>query len=185
MFRHEALLYDGPDGFLASTVPFLREGIEAGDPMLVAVGTPKIAALRAALGPDADRVRFEDMTVLGHNPARIIPAWHEFSRVSTPPPTPVRGIGEPIWAGRGATELVECQLHEALLNVAFADRADFRLLCPYDTSALDVSVAPATRWSTERRAATTGTPSGCWRRSTRRWSHRRPRRGCSGSSSTR
>ena len=34
-------------------------------------------------------------------------------------------------------ELVECQRHESLLNLAFADTAGFRLLCPYDTSALD------------------------------------------------
>ena len=70
------------------------------------------------------------MADVGHNPARIIPAWREFADAN---PGPVRGIGEPIWAGRSETELVECQLHEALLNIAFADRSDFRLLCPYDT----------------------------------------------------
>ena len=77
------------------------------------------------------------MAVLGHNPARIIPAWREFADAH---PGPIRGIGEPIWSGRDATALVECQLHEALLNVAFADRADFRLLCPYDTDALNGNV---------------------------------------------
>ena len=140
MFSHEALLYDGLDGFLAGTVPFLREGLDAGEPMLVAVGAPKIAALHAALGAEADRIAFEDMAVLGHNPARIIPAWDDFASVNLTPSTPMRGIGEPIWAERSATELVECQLHEALLNVAFADARGFRLLCPYDTSALDGSV---------------------------------------------
>ena len=28
MFSHEALLYEGPDGFLAGTLPFIREGLE-------------------------------------------------------------------------------------------------------------------------------------------------------------
>ena len=73
------------------------------------------------------------MAEVGHNPARIIPAWREFADAH---PGPIRGIGEPIWAGRSGTELVECQIHEALLNFAFADRPDFRLLCPYDTSSL-------------------------------------------------
>ena len=50
---------------------------------------------------------------------------------------PLRGIGEPIWSERSADELVECQRHESLLNVAFAGSADFTLLCPYDTAALE------------------------------------------------
>ena len=45
----------------------------------------------------------------------------------------MRGIGEPIWAERSASELSECQLHESLINLAFADADDFRLICPYDT----------------------------------------------------
>ena len=36
-----------------------------------------------------------------------------------------------------ADELVECQRHEALLNLAFAGAEDFWLLCPYDVDALD------------------------------------------------
>jgi anti-sigma regulatory factor (Ser/Thr protein kinase) len=137
MFSHEALLYEGPDGLLAGTLPFIREGLERNEPILVAVGAQKIARLREALGVDAERVEFADMAVLGHNPARIIPAWHEFlARHSRP----VRGIGEPIWAGRSGPELIECQLHEALLNVAFADTQGFTLLCPYDVTALDESV---------------------------------------------
>ena len=52
----------------------------------------------------------------------------------------MRGIGEPIGPDRGPAELVECQRHEALLNIAFADAPAFRLMCPYDTDALDDSV---------------------------------------------
>ena len=32
----------------------------------------------------------------------------------------MRGIGEPIWADRRPDELDECQLHESLINLAFA-----------------------------------------------------------------
>jgi anti-sigma regulatory factor (Ser/Thr protein kinase) len=139
-FSHEALLYEGTDGFLAGTLPFVREGLERGEPILVAVGAQKLARLREALGADAGRVRFEDMAVLGHNPARIIPAWHDFLARQHRPGGGIRGIGEPIWAGRSATELVECQLHESLLNVAFAGVRGFRLLCPYDVTALDAGI---------------------------------------------
>jgi anti-sigma regulatory factor (Ser/Thr protein kinase) len=35
---------------------------------------------------------------------------------------------------------VECQRHEGLLNIAFADSFDFTLICPYDTTLLDDDV---------------------------------------------
>jgi anti-sigma regulatory factor (Ser/Thr protein kinase) len=139
-FQHEALLYEGRDGFLAGTVPFIREGLDRGEPMLVAVGAEKISLLREALGEPADEVQFADMAELGRNPGRIIPAWRDFLATHAREGRPVRGIGEPIWAGRSTAELVECQLHEALLNVAFADVEGFRLLCPYDVEALDPAV---------------------------------------------
>lgn len=144
MFRHEALLYDGADDFLAGALSFIRDGLAAGEPVLVAVDAEKMQALRDALGLDAERVGFEDMAVVGHNPARIIPAWREFADAH---PGPIRGIGEPIWPGRSGTELVECQIHESLLNLAFADRPDFQLLCPYDTSALADGVIHEARCS--------------------------------------
>ena len=52
----------------------------------------------------------------------------------------MRGIGEPIWPARTAAELVECQRHEALLNVAFAESARLWLMCPYDVDALAPTV---------------------------------------------
>jgi anti-sigma regulatory factor (Ser/Thr protein kinase) len=144
MFSHEALLYDGPDELLAGTLPFIREGLQREEAILIALGAPKVARLREALGADAERVEFTDMAVLGHNPARIIPAWHHFLARHD---RPVRGIGEPIWPGRSGPELVECQLHEALLNVAFADIQGFGLLCPYDVAGLDESVVHEARCS--------------------------------------
>jgi anti-sigma regulatory factor (Ser/Thr protein kinase) len=139
-FRHEALLYAGEDGFLEGTLPFLRAGLEAGEPMLVAVSRRRIGLLRSELRTDADAVAFLDMAQVGANPARIIPAWQEFVGSRSAPDVPMRGIGEPIWAGRSAVELVECQRHESLLNLAFAGASAFRLLCPYDTTALAPAV---------------------------------------------
>ncbi|MEY2420181.1 MAG: hypothetical protein QOI95_248 [Acidimicrobiaceae bacterium] len=139
-FQHEALFYAGLDDFLAGTVPFLRDGLEADEPMLVAVPQPRLRALRAELHGDADRVAFLDMGSIGRNPAHIIPAWSEFLRRNGGGASPVRGIGEPIWAGRSEDELVECQRHETLLNVAFADSGAWRLLCPYDTVGLSSDV---------------------------------------------
>lgn len=139
-FRHKALMYAGDDGFLHGTLPFLREGVALGQPALVVVAPRKIAALREALGEDARHVHFEDMGTIGVNPARIIPAWKDFFEREGAGGRALRGIGEPIWPERSAAELVECHRHESLLNLAFADAEDFRLLCPYDTTALPAEV---------------------------------------------
>lgn len=139
-FQHEALFYAGMDDFLAGTVPFLREGLEADEAMLVAVPGPRLRSLQGELNGDGGRVTFLDMTRIGRNPAHIIPAWAEFLKGNGDGAVPVRGIGEPIWAGRSADELVECQRHETLLNVAFANSGAWRLLCPYDTVGLPSDV---------------------------------------------
>jgi len=146
-FRHEALLYAGQREFLAGTVAFIEEGLVAGEPVLVVVDAPKIAALRDTLGGEADRVQFADMADVGRNPARIIPRWRLFVDQHLRADRPVRGIGEPIWAGRRTDELIECQAHETLLNVAFADSAGWTLLCPYDVEALKPAVVREARRS--------------------------------------
>jgi len=137
-FAHEALFYAGDEGFVAGLVPFLQEGIEADEPILVVVAARKIGLLQEALNGDRDRVVFADMAQVGANPARIIPAWEEF--VARNAGRPARGVGEPISTERGPDELVECQRHEQLLNLAFAGSPAWRLLCPYDTDALPPAV---------------------------------------------
>jgi anti-sigma regulatory factor (Ser/Thr protein kinase) len=145
-YRHEAFLWSGLDELLARTVPFVADAVRQEEPVMVAVIDEHWQPMRAALGPVADRVVHVDMARLGHNPARIIPAWREFvDRHATG--RPLRGIGEPIWAGRRDVELVECQIHEAMLNVALPPRTPLWLMCPYDARALPDDVLAEARRS--------------------------------------
>jgi anti-sigma regulatory factor (Ser/Thr protein kinase) len=139
-FRHEALFYATDDEFLDGTTAFIRDALAADEPILVVVGRAKIERLRRELDGDAERVQFADIAEVGANPARIIPAWRQFVSVHSAEGRGLWGIGEPIWAGRTPAELVECQRHESLLNLAFAGTEGFRLLCPYDTEALGTEV---------------------------------------------
>jgi anti-sigma regulatory factor (Ser/Thr protein kinase) len=148
-FRHEALLYAGEEEFLAGTVPFIRDGVRLDEPVLVVESAPKIALLRATLGEDADAVFFADMAAVGANPARIIPAWQDFVSHRGAGEKRVRGVGEPIWPDRSRAELIECQRHESLLNVAFAGGRPWSLLCPYDTTLLGPEVIDEARRSHE------------------------------------
>jgi anti-sigma regulatory factor (Ser/Thr protein kinase) len=137
-FTHEAFLYRDERSFVRGTASFVRAGLDAGEPVLVALAAPKIRRLREALGDDADAVGFTDMAVIGRNPGAILDAWYRFAdgRLAG---RRARGIGEPVSPSRRPAELVECQRHEQLLNLAFAGTA-WHLMCPYDTAALPAPV---------------------------------------------
>lgn len=134
-FRHDALFYAGDSEFVDLCSLFIKDGLNAREPVLVAVVSRKIDMLKEALGSDADEVLFVDMARVGRNPARIIPVWHEFIAGRPGSAARVRGIGEPIWAGRTGDEIVEAQRHESLINLAFEDASGW-ILCPYDTDSL-------------------------------------------------
>ncbi|MFI8067828.1 anti-sigma factor RsbA family regulatory protein [Streptomyces sp. NPDC086033] len=137
-FVHPALFYRGEEEYLHGTVPFVRDGLKAGEPVAVAVPGPNLAMLKAALGEDVAHVKFLDMTEAGRNPGRIIPrVLRAFA--DTHRHTRVRIIGEPIWAGRSTVEYPACVQHEALINPAFEGR-DVTILCPYDADRLDEQV---------------------------------------------
>jgi anti-sigma regulatory factor (Ser/Thr protein kinase) len=88
------------------------------------------------------------MAVVGDNPARILSCWLDFIARTDDPTVPARGVGEPIGPTRAGDVLTECQIHEALLNVAFdAQPRRVQLLCPYDTSVLADDVVEEARRS--------------------------------------
>lgn len=138
-YRHEAFLYSGLPEFLSGTLSFVRRAVSAGDPVLVVVSTAKIGLLRQQLGAEAGHVTFANMADVGDNPARIIALWQAFVEANAGV-AQLCGIGEPVHPERSLTELAECQLHEALLNVAFDAATPLWLLCPYDLEALAADV---------------------------------------------
>ena len=129
-FRHEALFYADDEEFLAGTLPFVLEGVDRREAVLVVVPEPRLTMLRDALGAAAVHVMFTDMRLVGVNPARIIPVWQDFVDRKGAGGRAVRGVGEPIWAGRTKDEIVGCQIHESLLNVAFVGTPVVTILCP-------------------------------------------------------
>ncbi|TFV71872.1 sensor histidine kinase [Blastococcus sp. CT_GayMR19] len=142
-FEHEVLFYRDDESFLAGLVPFIREGLERDEAVIVAEPRPRMELLRDALGDDAVAVSFLDMAEIGANPARIIGVWAAALEKHTEAGQRLRGIGEPAFHGRRELEFVECQLHEQLLNVAFDGGPAWRLLCPYDEVRLPRAVVRA------------------------------------------
>lgn len=142
-FTHLARYYRGSAEYLDATVPFIREGLAAGEPVALAVPGPNLRLILTELGPDAERVRLLDMTRAGRNPGRIIPnVLRTFA--DSHPGGRVRMIAEHPWAGRVSREYPACSHQEPLINLALAGRPA-TLLCPYDVE----RAGPATRAAAE------------------------------------
>jgi anti-sigma regulatory factor (Ser/Thr protein kinase) len=127
-------MYTDAEEFLAGVGAFLEAGLDDGEPVMAAVPGLRLELLRERFG---EAVRYVDMTELGRNPGRIIPAVRDW--LDGHGDGPARFVGEPIWPGRSAPEAAEGLRHEALLNLAFAGDP-VSILCPYDTAALNADV---------------------------------------------
>jgi anti-sigma regulatory factor (Ser/Thr protein kinase) len=138
-FRHEAAFYQDAAGYRAAVLPFVREGLDRAEAVLVAVPGPAAKLIREGLDgrPAAQRVAYADMTELGRNPGRVIGAIWDFA--DRYPGQPVRFVSELAWPGRSAAEIGEVAAHEAMANLAFAT-GPVTLLCPYDSGLLAASV---------------------------------------------
>ncbi|MEP6979792.1 MAG: MEDS domain-containing protein [Nakamurella sp.] len=139
-FRHEALLYRDHDEYLGTVVPFLREGVERGEHVVVAVPDPARHEIRDQLGESAAEVDFVDVTALAANPARLIPALSTLVQSHQEDSRPMRVLGCPAPYGGREVEIAESRLHEGLINLVIPPDAPLWLMCPYDTSSGDPDV---------------------------------------------
>lgn len=119
-------------------MPFIEDGLAAGQPVAAAVPGPRLQVLRDALGGTAEQVRLIDMAEAGRNPGRII-AEVLCAFADAHPDRQVRIVGEPIWPGRTVIEYPACVQHEALINPAFGGR-NVTIVCPYDADRLDEQI---------------------------------------------
>ncbi len=149
--RHEAVLYTGEPELVSVVDRFVRAGLEDGGRAVVALPGEKIASISAALGAPAERVTFLDMHEVGLNPGRLTSLWHREALEANEAGARLWGVGEPVWAGRSSAEIVEAQVHEALLNAALRNTSTW-LLCPYDTEHLAPPVIDAARRAHSHRA---------------------------------
>ena len=132
--RHGALVYDGDDEYVARSLPFLKEGLEAGDGCIVAHTRDGIAIMREALGRDADRVTFVDVGSVYTRPARALAAYCGtlLGRLRDAPS--VRAIAD-VQIGPMRAEWDEWVRYEAMTNLAYAHLPAW-VVCTYDANGL-------------------------------------------------
>src|SRR5256885_2203984 len=75
-FRHNALVYESTDEYLALVVPFLKAGIEAGEGAVVAHMKAGLAVMREALGAEAAQGAFFDGSAAYPRAPGTLAAYH-------------------------------------------------------------------------------------------------------------
>jgi anti-sigma regulatory factor (Ser/Thr protein kinase) len=139
---HVAALYHDAAEYLRFVRAFALAGEAGDDPLFVAVADGSMQQLRQVLDGRRTPATFYDMTELGRNPARIIPAAQSFAGQYSG--QRVRCIWEPAWPERSAAEFCAVTRHEAVANLAL-DSATVSVLCPYDAATLPAAVISQAR----------------------------------------
>ena len=137
---HEALVYSSDEEFLARSIPFLRDGIAAGQPVIVAVMADQAALLRKALGHDAQHVSFVDASTHYRRPARTIAEYRRQldEALAGSQAQLVRVLGE-VQFGSTRQEHEDWTRYESVVNRAFAGFPAW-IVCGYDTRVLPEQV---------------------------------------------
>ena len=141
--EHPALVYRSLDEFLAYAVPFVRQGVAAGEPVFGAVGTAELDALRSATGTNG--VHLEDTNVWHPVPATRLRAFHRYVTDALEGGAErVRLIGEPLWPAGPPGSALEWARYESVLNDVLAP-FPVTIVCTYDRSRLRPEVVADAR----------------------------------------
>jgi hypothetical protein len=139
-FVHHACLYGSDDDFLATALPFVADGLRAGEPVLAATTPAHIELLQGELGARAALLDIAETARFGRRPVERVAAFLKYADRRGGPGRRTRMIAEPLWAGRTARQIAEWKRMEAGLNVLLAD-AELWMICPYDTRTVPGHVA--------------------------------------------
>jgi anti-sigma regulatory factor (Ser/Thr protein kinase) len=136
---HDALLHDSPDELAAVAVPFVREGLAAGDAVVVATAAGTAELLRQATDGDPRLQVLERSDAYGRRPPAVITAIRRLAdALSAEGVSRIRVVGE-VGACRTPRDWVEWQRYEAVLDALLAGRPLWGL-CVFDRAALPEQV---------------------------------------------
>jgi anti-sigma regulatory factor (Ser/Thr protein kinase) len=139
--RHNAFVYGSDGEYVARSAAFLQEGLEAGEGCLVGNTRDGIARMRDALGADADRVAFFDVSSTYTRPARTVAAYYGAFLEQLRSAPSVRAVAD-VQFGPTPADWHEWAGYEAVTNLAYAHLPVW-VLCTYDANGLPDPVLDA------------------------------------------
>jgi transcriptional regulator with XRE-family HTH domain len=140
LLDHQALIYADVAAFVETAAPFLQEGAEMGEAILVVADPENVEGLREALGRRAAKIHFGDWQTWYASPRKALLGYRQFATEALDAGAPwVRIVGEPVWADRTRDEIDTWVRYEALINLAFA-ALPMSLICPYNERVVDPEI---------------------------------------------
>jgi anti-sigma regulatory factor (Ser/Thr protein kinase) len=137
--KHVALVYASERELLDVVVPFLQEGLERRERVMITVAQDNARALHDALPAGLCQYGVAAQMLDG-TPARAIAAWHEFVRAALSDDAPgVRLVGEPFHVARAPAEAREWLRYESVSNEVF-DGYPVEALCLFDRRIVPAAV---------------------------------------------
>jgi anti-sigma regulatory factor (Ser/Thr protein kinase) len=143
--RHNAFVYESDDEYLGRTAEFLKEGLEAGEGAIVGNTRNGLAMMRDALGPDAERVAFFDVTSTYTRPARTVATYYGVFAEQLRKAPSVRAVAN-VQFGPTRADWDEWTGYEAITNLAYSHLPVW-VLCTYNANGLPDPILDAV-WRT-------------------------------------
>jgi hypothetical protein len=132
--RHNALVYESQDEYVERSVTFLQEGLKAGEGAIVANTRPWLAVMREALGPDAARVTFVDVSSAYTRPAKTLAAYHRVYADQLQHTASLRAVAD-VQCGSDPGEWDLWMGYEAVFNHSFGHLPAW-VWCTYNANGL-------------------------------------------------
>jgi anti-sigma regulatory factor (Ser/Thr protein kinase) len=132
--RHNAFVYESDEEYVAGSVAFLKEGLDAGEAAVVGNTRDGLAMMRDALGPDAERVAFVDVSAVYTRPAHTVARYYGTFLEQLRRAPSVRAVATGQF-GATPVEWQEWMAYEAITNLAYAHLPVW-VVCAYDANRL-------------------------------------------------
>lgn len=145
LLEHRVLPYGTHGEFLATTIPFLLEGIERSHCLLAVTHHEQIELLRDTLGNRSDDVEFADSADWYRSPSAAVNRYRAFVTDKFNAGAPwIRVVGELVLEGVSDAEITAWTRYESLINVALAS-VPATIVCAYNTTTLPEEIVEEAR----------------------------------------
>ena len=145
LFEHQLLTYGSDEDYLEGAIPYIAEGLERSESVLVVTTPAQIALVRDALDVRSENVEFADSAEWYTSLSGALNRYRAFVKQKFEAGAAwIRMVGDPVWADRSGAEITAWFRYESLVNLAFAS-APATIVCPYDTRSVPPEVVADAR----------------------------------------
>ena len=140
LFEHQLLEYGSDEEYLATTIPFIEDGLERSECLLVVTTEAQTALVRDALDVRSEDVEFATSAEWYSSLGAALNRYRAFVKQKFDAGAVwIRVVGDPVWAGRSVADNTAWFRYESLVNLAFA-AAPATIVCTYDTRSASAEV---------------------------------------------